>query len=124
MDYQRAIDRLDELDAHPDSLTDTLIAVYSATEAEDRGGYDDLVARRGAPENRDLLLEAGWAEEPAEMRDEEPPLTEAGAAIYHYYQEVGKQDADTEQLLNEDPEAFARQAFEWWYHDDGDHEAQ
>lgn len=117
-DHQQAIDKLDQLDAPDDYLTDSIIAVYSGIEAEDSGGYDGLVTRRGAPEARELLMEIGWAEPAAEMREEELPLTETGAAIHHYYHEIGKENAESEKQLNEQPEEFAKQAFDWWYQND------
>ena len=118
-DYQEAVDSIEQLDVQPDVLTSLLIPVYSAAEAEDRGGYDDLVVRRGEPEDRDLLEAAGLAETTAELRDEELPLTENGAAIHHYYQDVAKKDSQAEKQLNESPKEFARQAFQWWYNEDG-----
>lgn len=110
-DYQEAVDSIEQLNVQSDALTSLLIPVYSAAEAEDRGGYDDLVVRRGKPDDRDLLEDAGLAETTAKLRDEELPLTENGAAIYHYYQDVGKRDSQAEKQLNENPKEFARQAF-------------
>jgi len=118
-DYQTAVDNIERLDVHPDLLTDALIPVYSANEAEDEGGYDDLVARRGGPEERDVLEAAGWADSAEELRDEALQLTENGAAIHHYYHEIGKMDGEAERQLNEEPKKVARQAYEWWY-DNGD----
>ena len=114
-DYQQAVDEVNQLDTPDDYLTDSIIAVYSGTEVEDSGGYADLVTRRGAPEARELLVEIGWAEPAAEMRDEELPLTETGAAIQYYYHEVGKEEAESEKQLNEQPKEFTKQAFDWWY---------
>ncbi|WP_154020036.1 hypothetical protein [Halococcus sediminicola] len=116
-DYQEAIDNVEQLDIDPDAFTTLLIPVYSASEAEDRGGYDNLVAARGEPEDRNLLEVAGLAETTAELREEGLPLTENGAAIHHYYHEVGKNDAEAEKQLNENPTEFARQAFQWWYNE-------
>jgi hypothetical protein len=119
-DYQTAVDDVERLDVHPDLLTDALIPVYSANEVEDGGGYDDLVARRGGPEERDVLKAAGWADSTAELRDKALPLTENGAAIHHYYHEIGKTDGEAERQLNEAPKEFARQAYEWWYENGGE----
>lgn len=119
-DYQQALEDVDAIDSPSDYLTDMIVSVYSGTEVEDGGGYDDLVARRGAPEDRELLKAVGWAEAATELREEELPLTENGAAIHYYYHEVGKKSGESESLLNDHPEEFARQAFEWWYRGDGD----
>lgn len=116
--YQQAVDQTNQLDLVDEHITNLIISIYSGTEVEDSGGYDDLVTRRDAQADLEPLQQAGWAESAAEMRNEELPLTENGAALHYYYQEVGKGSGEIERLLNDDPKEFARQAFEWWYQEE------
>lgn len=114
-DYQQAVEQVDRLDLDDESVMELIISIYSGTEVEDSGGHNDLVTRRDAQADREGLQRAGWAEPAAEVRDEELPLTENGAAIHYYYHDVAKGSGEVEKLLNEDPKEFVRQAYEWWY---------